>query len=128
MQTEYASLKSISAEEFSEKMCSFDTSNATKSDAEDLARIERVLDLMPGLLKGRDFYLSKVTSSCGRTLTFYDFVVSALIEGHGKSFVAHTLVGSKYFLQPPRRIRCIACAETLDGEYYSCNQYGCCQG
>lgn len=128
MQTDYASLRSISFEEFSEKMKSFDKSDATQSDAADLASIERVLDLMPGLLGGREFYLSKAVCTCGRKLTFYDFVLSALVEGHGKSLVAHTLIGSKYFLQPPRKIRCAACARTLDGEYYSCGQYGCCQG
>jgi hypothetical protein len=125
MNQEYSKLQSLSAEEFARRMSRFDKRAATKSDAKDIARIERVLELRQGVLSGQEFYVSKVKCECGRDMTFYDLVVSSLIEGHSKSFVVHTLLGSKHFVQPPRNVTCVECG-TLHVLDYCNNSYGCC--
>jgi hypothetical protein len=126
MSQEYGKLASLTPDEFKKRMdgC-FNRAAATKSDERDIQRIENLLDLRQGVLAKEQFYVSKSTCKCGRTLTFYDLVQSGLLEGHSASFVVHTLLGSKYFIQPRRRVKCSACSEVhiLD---YETSAYGCC--
>jgi hypothetical protein len=86
----------------------------TKSDVEDIRKIERLLDVQPGTLDdniGPGFYVGRAScSNCSRVLTAYDFVFTGLVDaGHPKSFILHTLVGSKLIIQPNRQIRCSSC-------------------
>lgn len=86
----------------------------TKSDVEDIRKIERLLDVEVGTLDkniGPGFYIGQAScSNCARILTAYDFIFTGLVDaGHPKSFVLHTLVGSKKIIQRPRQIRCSAC-------------------
>jgi hypothetical protein len=125
MTQEYSKLPSLPADEFQRRISKFDKKAATKSDAKDIAKMERLLELRPGVLGKDEFYVSNVKCTCGRQITFYDLVASSLMEGHSKSFVVHTLLGSKHFIQPPRKITCVECGtvHTLD---YCNDRYGCC--
>jgi hypothetical protein len=74
--------------------------------------MERLLDIQPGTLAAAGpFKLEKGQCDfCGRTLTTYDFIFTALVDAnHTKSFVLHTLVGNKLVIQRPRPMRCSAC-------------------
>jgi hypothetical protein len=86
----------------------------TKSDVEDIRKIERLLDVQPGTLDnniGPGFYVGRAScSNCSRVLTAYDFIFTGLVDaGHPKSFILHTLVGTKLIIQPTRQIRCSSC-------------------
>jgi hypothetical protein len=102
--------------------------DATVSDKDDVNRIERLLDLRKGVLEGRPFRLAKGNCDhCARLLTFYDFVYTAIVDaGHPKSFIVHTLLGSKRILNKARKIRCSSC-NTISPLYYpyNCDYYGC---
>ncbi len=129
MDYDYGRLESLTQEEF-KKMCSAKPAKQTTlSDDADIKKIERLLDLQDGSLAKQKLSLEKTTCKCGRTLTFYDFVFSSLVDaGHTKSFVTHTLLGSKFFVNKPRRIRCSSCGE-LSPQLadYETPQYGCCR-
>lgn len=129
MRIDYAQVRSRSKEEF-EKSLSKDLENPerfTKSDKEEIKRVERLLDVSDGLMAGRDQYVERVVCECGRTLTMYDFVFTGLIDaGHDKSLILHTMVGSKYVINTPRQIRCSACARvTPTAHSYACGKYSC---
>src|SRR5687768_8107079 len=85
----------------------------TKSDDEDFAKMERLLDVRPGTLSrsDTDYYLERLEcESCGRLLTTYDFIFTGLVDaGHPKSFILHTFIGNKFIVNEPRRVRCSAC-------------------
>jgi hypothetical protein len=83
----------------------------TKSDGEDLVRIERLLDVKEGTFPRDELYLvSRHYCECGRLLTTYDFVFTGLVDGnHSKSLILHTFVGDKFIVQKPRRLRCSSC-------------------
>jgi hypothetical protein len=88
-----------------------DPDQFTKTDQEEIAKIERLLDVVEGTLSGQDYYLSRIECECGRLLTNYDFVLTGLVDaGHSKSLILHTFVGSKYVENPPRPVRCSQCA------------------
>ena len=130
MQKDYSALSGLDDSEFRARITScFDRGNATKSDAEDLNKIEKFLGLRNGILKDEEFYVSKENcQNCRRTFTFYDHVYGSVKDaGHSKSFVAHTLLGDKYFIQPPRPVRCSAC-DTVSTALlnYETPRYGCC--
>jgi hypothetical protein len=96
-----------------------DPNRFTKSDQEDIAKMERLLDVRPGTLSGQDYYLGKMQCECGRTLTMYDFVFTGLIDAnHSKSLVLHTFVGTKLVLNPPRKIRCSQCGRINPEDFY----------
>lgn len=102
--------------------------DATVCDEEDIRRMERLLDLRQGVLEGSTLRLQKANcGSCGRLLTFYDLVYTAIVDaGHPKSFVVHTLIGSKRILNKRRKIRCSTCNTVSDGEHvYWGEDYGC---
>jgi hypothetical protein len=116
---DYNAVVSVSPEEFKALMpCALtgdgrvvaDPDRFTRSDEEDIAKMERLLDLMPGTLAGQDYYLERSQCDCGRILTMYDFVFTGLVDaGHSKSLILHTFVGSKLVLNPPRKVRCSGC-------------------
>jgi hypothetical protein len=100
----------------------------TKSDDEDIRKIERLLDLVEETLASQDFYLERVQCVCGRTLTFSDFISSALIDtrDHTKSLIFHTIDGIKYVRNNPRPIRCSVSGHlTAFPVRYRCRRYRC---
>ena len=131
MMMNYSQLDSLNHDEFIKETQDNPAKgkDATKSDANDLEKIENLLDLQPGILKGQDLYVGKAQCKCGRTFTFYDVVFTALVEQwHDSSFVAHTLLGRKFLINKPRHIRCSSCgvreAKCLDN-WYDMARYGC---
>jgi len=103
-----------------------DESKFTKVTDDDIARIEGLLQVLEGTLTDREMYLGHHICQCGRLLTMYDFIWSALDAGHDPSLVLHTLVGSKYISNPPRRVRCSDSGHyTPDGLRYSMRRYNC---
>ena len=129
---DYSQLISISPEEFeSQRHSPEDLNNEdkfTKSSRDDIANMERLLDLKEGTLLGDDYFLGRVACECGRRLTMYDFAFTALVDaGHSKSLIVHTFLGTKYIANPPRRVRCSACARVHPDTEYSMRRYGCTQ-
>jgi len=130
MKTEYENIKSLTDDEFYNQIGSIDVSEYTKSDAEDLRKIEEILYLRKGVLSNEELYLEHAECGCGRILTFYDFVYTAIVDaGHSKSFIVHTILGSKKIVNSPRTIRCSSCKDVdVQGEWtrYANKNYGCC--
>ncbi|WP_170404451.1 hypothetical protein [Ruegeria arenilitoris] len=127
----YLAIGTLDQKEFDDRRVDLSNSpDATKSDENDVRKMENLLDLAEGALSNKTFYISKSDCSCGRTLTFYDFVFTSLVEQwHDPSFIAHTLVGNKRIINEPRPIRCSACGLRKGHTYieYSNETYGCCQ-
>ncbi len=145
MKENYLQAMSLSKPEFDKKKVKLSAdASATLTSPVDVERIENVLDLRPGILKGQRFYVSKATCSCGRVLSFYDLVFTSLVEQwHSPSFLAHTLTGSKFFVNNARPLRCSDCGKTYQGAppskdgkkekrdpigsvEYETDRYGCC--
>ncbi|MCV2881937.1 hypothetical protein [Actibacterium sp. XHP0104] len=116
---DYNKVQGVSEEVFEKALESNDFEDAskfTKSDAEDRRKIERLLDLREGTFENEDFYFEKGNCSCGRTLTFLDFVFTAIVDAdHPKSFILHTLVGTKKTANPARHVRCSECFTVSSG-------------
>lgn len=92
-----------------------DANKFTVAADDEVKRIERLLDAREGTLSTDNYYIEKTHCQCGRTLTFYDFVFTALVDAqHSKSFVLHTLVGTKKVINAPRFVRCSNCARLTD--------------
>lgn len=128
MHLEYSKIKSVTPDAFAAMRQKHRISGYVKSDARDLRRIEDLLELRPGLLAGEEFYVSRYDCSCGHTLTFYDFVHTALVDaGHSKSFVLHTLLGSKFVINQARRLRCSECTSEGESLDYITPNYCCCR-
>ena len=130
MDYDYSALQSVPDDAFDKALAASAAllADATVSDQDDIGRMERLLDIQGGTLKG-PFRLQKAKCErCGRLLTTYDFVYTAIVDaGHPKSFVVHTLVGSKRLLNKPRIIRCSSCnTVTTKGYHYMMSDYGCC--
>ena len=114
---DYNDVVSLSAEEFKARTlrsCAAadlaDPRRFTKADRQEIAKVERLLDVRPGTLAGENFYLGRLQCECGRLLTTYDFVFTGLVDaGHSKSLILHTFVGSKFVVNPPRQVRCSQC-------------------
>jgi len=114
---DYNDVVGISAEEFKVRTlrsCAAedlaDPKRFTKANQEEIAKMERLLDVRPGTLAGENFYLGRLQCECGRLLTTYDFVFTGLVDaGHSKSLILHTFVGSKFVVNPPRQVRCSQC-------------------
>ena len=126
----YTAVVSLSPEEFEKRRIQptdlADQQKFTCSDATDIANLERLLDVQPGTLTHEKLYVQRSACGCGRTMTMYDFVFTALIDAeHDKSFVLHTLVGNKYITNRPRRIRCSNCATVGPEHEYSMTKYSC---
>ncbi|MFE3254254.1 hypothetical protein ACFXPS_05545 [Nocardia sp. NPDC059091] len=129
---DYNNVVSLSREEFERLGPSVaelrDQTKFTKSDDEDIAKMERLLDLREGVLANDEYYLERVISRCGRILTMYDFVFTALVDaGHSKSLIVHTFIGNKLVVNEPRLIRCSVCAEKCPSPvwYRMPQSYGC---
>jgi hypothetical protein len=131
MDYDYGKVESVSDDAFKKASadCATRLADATVSDKEDLNKIERLLDLQEGTLKGRFCFQKANCERCGRLLTSYDFVYTSIVDaGHPKSFVVHTLVGSKHILNKPRKVRCSSCnTVTTRNWYYMMENYGCCE-
>jgi hypothetical protein len=131
MKNDYNMVNSLSEEEFrkrSKPKALKDINKFTQSDASDIDKIEALLDVRPGVLRGDQFFLERIDcKGCGRTLTIYDFVFSGLTDaGHNKSFILHTLVGNKFVINTARVIRCSACATlTTKAALYHMPTYDC---
>jgi hypothetical protein len=65
MTQEYSKLPSLPADELQRRISKFDKKAATKSDAKDIAKMERLLELRPGVLGKDEFYVSNVKCTCG---------------------------------------------------------------
>jgi hypothetical protein len=143
---DYNFVRSISQAEFDQAKPSQadldDPTKTTKSDYDDIAKMERLLDLKDGALAGDQYYLERLECvQCGRLLTMYDFVFTGLVDaGHPKSLIVHTFLGNKLVLNDARPIRCSACGQvqpprqTLlfdddpthhSGPWYYMEGYGC---
>lgn len=128
---DYNSVTSRTAEEFKGLAPAAsdleDATKFTKSDEEDIRAIERLLDVQEGTLAGDSYYLERAQCRCGRLLTMRDFVFTGLIDaGHSKSFILHTLVGTKYIINRPRPVRCMECGATSEERHsYSMAKYSC---
>lgn len=118
---DYTDVVGISPEEFWQRArCSVemraDPNVFTKSDEEDIAKIERLLDMREGTLSCEEYYLENIRCECGRLLTVYDFVFTGLVDaGHSKSLILHTFIGNKYVLNNPRPVRCSDCGRVNTG-------------
>jgi hypothetical protein len=128
---DYNRVVSLSAEEFKRLTPSVsdlrDESKFTRSNDEDIAKMERLLDLREGALAEDQYYLQRVECGCGRLLTMYDFVFTGLVDAeHSKSLVVHTFVGDKFIVNAPRRVRGSECARITDNECnYKMDKYSC---
>jgi hypothetical protein len=131
MDLDYTFVKSLSKNEFDKRIPSEseleDTSKFTKSDAEEINRVERLLDVSEGTLAGIGQYVEKAQCECGKVLTMYDLVFTGLVDAkHQKSFILHTMVGNKFVVNPARPIRCSLCSRvTKTFHRYRCRGYGC---
>lgn len=122
----YFEIESISKVEFQKLMQPFDKSKAIKSDLDDIHKIEHLLHLSKGILANEEFYVAEQTCKCGKTVKFSDIVSTALSSGHPASFLVHTILGSKYIVQPAfGKIKCSGCAEIMEGSFYEVRNYGC---
>jgi hypothetical protein len=122
---DYNDVVGVSPEEFKNRLrCEVeeevDPNLFTKSDQQDIAKIERLLDVKEGALAAAgDFYIGRMQCECGRLLTSYDFVFTGLVDaGHSKSLILHTFLGSKFVLNKPRPIRCSACGRISPEDVY----------
>ena len=115
MSFEYDRVEGVTEEEFRKHARPVEELRADPTykttSPEELAEIERILDVQTGFLSDAEFFTQ--VASCGgygRELGFKDVVTTALIDAkHSKSAVLHTLVGNKYFVSPARPIRCSEC-------------------
>ncbi|MBB3592701.1 DNA-directed RNA polymerase subunit RPC12/RpoP [Rhizobium sp. BK529] len=126
---DYETVNTVSPQEFSLLLSTFDPQRFSKSDEFDIQRVEMMLDLKGGALANEDMYLEKYTcSGCGKQLFFSDFVYTSITDaGHHKSFVVHTLLGSKLIRNKHRNIRCSNCRTVSTKPLnYWINNYQCC--
>lgn len=131
----YLSAKSLTKDEFQKrKVDLLRDDESILTPPEDIKRIENILDISGGLLDGKEFFVSKMDCECGRQISFYDFIFTALVEQwHDPSFLVHTLIGSKYFVNQPRPVRCSSCGSSANITarggvigHYDLPAYGCC--
>ena len=128
MHLDYARVSSVGIEAFNAMRVKHRINEYTKSDPSDLQKIERLLEARDGLFKNENFYVKRSTCNCGHTLTFFDFIYTALKDaGHTKSFVLHTLVGSKFVINQARPLRCSECDTLSEPLDYITPQYCCCR-
>ncbi|WFS68235.1 hypothetical protein CFBP4996_19670 [Agrobacterium leguminum] len=127
----YNSVQSMEEIEFNKKRVSdheLEDSNKFEVTSSDVkARIERLLDVLPGTLGDTPYYFQSGACPNGHKLSMYDFVFTALIDaGHHKSFILHTLVGTKRVVNAARLVRCSVCAEwSPSGHAYNMSNYAC---
>lgn len=129
----YLAAISLTKAEFDARKSSLaDRSDASLTNQGDVSRIENLLDLKKDILSGQKFYVTKAECECGRSISFYDVIFTAMVEQiHSPSFLAHMLTGSKYFVNKARPVRCSDCGVRIRSEGghecgYETDQYGCC--
>lgn len=128
---DYNSIESLTPEEFAEATLSQEDLAAlrvTESDDEDRRKIERFLDVREGTLVGLELYLEYAECPNGHVLKPSDLVLTGLVDAnHSKSFMLHTLIGTKLIVNRPRRIRCSRCGGQTDMTvgYGKPGNYGC---
>ena len=131
MISDYNLVKSLTREEFDERRSKAKPVRYNQADDEEIKKMERLLDVLPGTLAGgKPYSLEKRDCTfCERTLTMYDFIFTALVDAnHTKSLVLHTLVGNKLIIQTPRPVRCSACGTiNPDCSYEMPKSYSCSQ-
>jgi hypothetical protein len=131
MQYDYDLVASVDAEVFDRYRVPDDVlaRHYIVSDHDDVRKIERLLDAQEGSLDaGGPYYLKAgQCACCGKSLTMYDFVFTALVDAnHPKSFVYQILVGDKKIIQSPRRVRCATCGTPSSQKaQYFMGQYAC---
>src|SRR5262245_38758967 len=88
MQYDYNLVKSRTPEEFKALTSNKGNVKFNVADDEEIKKMERLLDLLPGtLVPAGPYHLEAVQcASCGRTLTTYDCIFTALVDAnHTKS-------------------------------------------
>jgi hypothetical protein len=126
---DYAQVQTVSPQEFALLLSTFDEQRFNKSDQSDIRRLELLLDLKQGALQSESFYLEHwKCSGCSKPLAFSDFVYTSIRDaGHSKSFVVHTLLGSKLVRNKHRPVRCSNCDTVSEKPLnYWINNYQCC--
>jgi hypothetical protein len=125
---EYSQIRSLNEQQFNAEMSRRTTVRFNTADANEVSRIEKFLDLRPSVLTSQQLRIEDMDCSCGKKLTFFDFIFTAVCDyGHSKSFVAHTLLGSKFIINQPRQVRCSSCLTlSPNAQNYQCFGYGCC--
>ncbi|MFF2029328.1 hypothetical protein [Arthrobacter sp. NPDC058192] len=128
---DYNRVTSLTAAEFEKLSPSTSELKAefTKSDSDDISKMERLLDLKEGALAGAEYYLERAEcKGCGRILAMYDFVFTGIVDAdHPKSLIVHTFIGNKYVVNEPRPVRCSNCATINPKLSYRMERYGCTQ-
>lgn len=126
---DYTILRSMTPDEFADATTSVADARAqgfTESDAEDLRKIERLLDVEEGALADQVFLVEPTQCVCGRVISMYDVVFTALVDAlHSKSFILHTLIGNKLIANPPRDVRCSVSGHLHKVVSYTKRGYGC---
>jgi hypothetical protein len=126
---DYEQVTTVSSQEFALLCSSFDLNRFTKSDAIDIRRVELLLDLREGVLADEELFLETYQcQGCRKPLVFSDFVYTAINDArHSKSFIVHTLLGTKLIRNKHRSSRCTNC-DTLSVKplNYMTNAYTCC--
>lgn len=133
MQYSYNQVTSLTEDDYRNKAISkavlADENKYTLSDEDDMQKIERLLDVKIGLLTRGDYFFERYLCECGRKLTVYDFIFTAIIDAeHDKSFILHTFTGNKSILNKPRITRCSSCARKSSkplGYSMEVNSYSC---
>ena len=116
----------VSEAEYRKFLSSVDLSHDTKSDAIDIEKIEDLLALRRGTLEGEAYYVNSVRCKCGKDLTFFDFVSTAVGDDtHSKAFMTHALLGNQYGFQTPRTVTCSSCGESHPNSVYKTPSYSC---
>lgn len=116
----------VSEKEYREYLLKNDFSDYVKSSDAEVEKIEDLLDLRRGVLKSEEYSVKKSICKCGKTLTFLDFVTTALSEGmHSKTFLTSALLGNKYGFQTPRDVKCSSCGEVTTKSVYRTPSYSC---
>ncbi|XOF33854.1 MAG: hypothetical protein ACL93V_00715 [Candidatus Electrothrix sp. YB6] len=96
----------------------------------DIEATEHLLDVQPGTLSSQAYFFESdaCICSCGRKMTIYDIVFTALVDGaYAKPLVLHNLLNTQFVAQEnPQDIRCSICGAT--GQHKSkfwISSYGC---
>ena len=110
----YDDVVSVSEAEFQESAIKEvdlnDPEQFTMSSAEEIEKIERLLDLREGILRNERYYVEHYTCQCGHLLTMKDFVLTAIVDArHDRALIIQTLLGNKLIVNRPRPIRCFDC-------------------
>jgi hypothetical protein len=98
--------------------------------AREIEATEHLLDVRPGTLSSRAYFFESdaCTCSCGRKMTMYDIVFTALVDGaYARHLVLHNLLNTRFVAQKnPQNIRCSVCGATgLHKSKFWISSYGC---